>query len=474
MDEIFGEDNFVAELIWSNHEGGGGSDSRHFRIKHEYIVVYSTDYSKLVISQEVILEDDSYSFQDDYLEERGKYKLIKLNSFSIQYSQSLDYEIVSPDGSILLPSENRKKGCWRWSKSKLEWGLQNSFIEFRTNSEGKEWVYTKQYFKVDNNNQPIVRSLPPKGVINQFSSTLARKQLECLFESKVFSYSKPVDLISKLVGLSPEKNAVILDCFAGSGTTGHAVMKLNAEDGGQRQYICVQLPEKLDPKNKNQATACDFLDGIQKPRTIAEITKERLRRAGAKIRQEHPLFHGDLGFKVFKLADSTVAPKHSTYNSRKTFEAQVHNEADKYQEALKNQHRLAYMTQTPPEAIAWEVAIKKGYELTERLVPIMIGNIEGYAIFPPKPEEPLASHLPHLLVIPTGVFTDQEDLLAFTKKLQGVFPTKHLVLWEGLFQGDDANKRSVMDAIKTFKEQLTDRKGVPVIPSQLRIEVIRL
>jgi hypothetical protein len=245
-------------------------------------------------------------------------------------------------------------------------------------------------------------------------------------------------------------------------------MNLNAEDGGNRQYICVQLPEPLDPNNKNQATACEFLDGIHKPRTIAEITKERLRRAGAKIRQEHPLFHGDLGFKVFKLADSTIAPKHSIYTQRADFE----NEARTV--ATQNEHRLLYSTQIDPYAIAWEVAIKHGYELTEDLSPLKLGNLTGYAIFPPKPEERRALHQPKLLVIPTGVLNGKEDIWTFTRDLQGAFPSHHFVLWEGLFQGNDSFKRSVMDAIEAFKDQLTDIKGNPANTEQLRIEVIRL
>jgi adenine-specific DNA-methyltransferase len=97
-----------------------------------------------------------------------------------------------------------------------------------------------------------------------------------------------------------------LDFFAGSGTTGHAVVAQNAADGGNRRYILVQLPEPLDPENKDQKTAADYCDKIGKSRTIAEITKERLRRAAKKIKDEYPLFPGDLGFRVFKLDSSNI------------------------------------------------------------------------------------------------------------------------------------------------------------------------
>src|SRR5690606_25725239 len=101
-------------------------------------------------------------------------------------------------------------------------------------------------------------------------------------------------------------DAVIMDFFAGSGTTGHAVMAQNALDGGRRRYVLVQLPEPLDPENKDQKVAADLCESLGKPRNIAELTKERLRRAAKKIKDENPMFAGDLGFRVFKLDSSNI------------------------------------------------------------------------------------------------------------------------------------------------------------------------
>lgn len=118
---------------------------------------------------------------------------------------------------------------------------------------------------------------------------------------------KPVRLIKQLIKWSSTtSDGIILDFFAGSATTAHAVMQLNAEDSGNRRSIMVQLPEPLDPSNSDQKAASDFCDQLNKPRTIAELTKERLRRAGAKIRSDNPLFAGDLGFRVFKLDSSNI------------------------------------------------------------------------------------------------------------------------------------------------------------------------
>ena len=144
------------------------------------------------------------------------------------------------------------------------------------------------------------------GPFNQEGS----KEMELLLGDGVFSFPKPVGLIAKLLSLTindeKDEDALILDFFAGSGTTGHAVLRQNKDDGGARRYILVQLPEPLDPENKDQKTAAAFCDKLKKPRNLAEVCKERLRRAGKKTREENPMFAGDLGFRVFKLASSNI------------------------------------------------------------------------------------------------------------------------------------------------------------------------
>lgn len=132
-DSVFGEQNFVANLIWSNKEGGGSSDSKLFRIKHEYILVYANNISTIEISGVGIGNEDRYKSSDEYEAIRGKYYLQKLGMGSIQYSQSLDYSIEMPDGTYVTPKENNngKKACWRWSKDKYIWGKQNGFIELK-------------------------------------------------------------------------------------------------------------------------------------------------------------------------------------------------------------------------------------------------------------------------------------------------------------------------------------------------------
>lgn len=235
-DEIFDEKNFVANLIWSNKEGGGSSDSKNFRVKHEYVLVYAKSIDHLGIEGVGISNEERYTQQDKHLKRRGKYYLQKLNQASIQYSTSLDYPIKSPDNTNIYPKQGDKRACWRWSGDKVAWGIKNDFIVFKKDRSGSWQVYSKQYMYVDNEDLPIVRSNRPFGVIDEFSSIQATKLLENIFHKKVFDYPKPYQLIKYLIARHPNKNAVVLDFMAGTGTTGHAVLELN-EDGGNRSFI---------------------------------------------------------------------------------------------------------------------------------------------------------------------------------------------------------------------------------------------
>lgn len=238
--EIFGEQNFVVDLIWSNKEGGGSSDSKLFRIKHEHILCLAKDITKISINGVEISNEERYKEQDEYVNIRGKYYLQKLGMGSIQYSESLDYGITAPDGTIVYPKDNNngRKACWRWSKSKFDWGVNNGFIKIKQ-SKNAWTVYTKQYLKCDNDGNPIDRTQRPPGIIDQYSSTQAAKFLIHIGLDGLFNYSKPLDLIYYLLNRCELKNSTILDFFAGSGTTLHATMQLNKEDGGHRKCILV-------------------------------------------------------------------------------------------------------------------------------------------------------------------------------------------------------------------------------------------
>ena len=300
-EEVFGEDNFIADLVWANKEGGGSSDSKLFRIKHEHILCYAKDACSVEIAGMPVSNEDRYKSVDEFVSTRGKYYLQKLGMGTIQYSQSLDYIIAAPDGSKVTPADNNsgRKACWRWSKQKYNWGLENGFIEIKKDSNGIWTVYTKQYLNCDNEGNIIVRTQRPMGIIDEFSSTQAAKFLESIRLGSVFNYAKPVELISYLCNRVVKSDDIILDFFSGSSTTAHAVMQLNAEDGGHRKFIMVQLPEPCD--EKSEAYKAGY-------KNICEIGKERIRRAGAKIKSEAGLMAQtlDTGFRVFKLDETNM------------------------------------------------------------------------------------------------------------------------------------------------------------------------
>lgn len=297
-DEVLGEHNFVADLIWTNKEGGGSSDSKLFRIKHEHILCYAKEIDKTDIKGVPISNAERYKGTDEYLSERGPFYLQKMGMGSIQYSSSLDYPIETPDGTTIMPSDNNngKKACWRWSKDKFERNKALGFVVIKKDSSSVWTVYTKQYMNCDNEGNIIERTQRPMGVIDEYSSTQASKYLDSI-NLKYFDYSKPKELIAYLIRRIDFNNSLILDFFSGSATTAHAVMQLNAEDGGHRRYICVQLPEET-PED-SEARKAGYI-------TIPEIAKERIRRAGAKIKTDFPLTtqNLDTGFRVYRLDES--------------------------------------------------------------------------------------------------------------------------------------------------------------------------
>ncbi len=308
--EIFGERNFIANIIWTNKEGGGSSDSKLFRIKHEYVICFAKNINHVEIRGIEISNLERYKGKDDFYSIRGPYYLQKLGMGSIQYSASLDYSIQTPDGSYITPSQNNngKKACWRWSKEKFLKNQSNGFVEIKKDSNNVWVVYTKQYLNCDNDGNIINRTQRPMGIIDNYSSTQAAKYIDKLFAASVFDYSKPYQLISYLIKrISSEDDIFVLDFFSGSATTADAVLRLNAEDGGKRKFIMVQLPEKCD--EKREAYKAGY-------KNICDIGKERIRRAGKKILEEKNANSDDLfadnsntldvGFRVLKLDSSNM------------------------------------------------------------------------------------------------------------------------------------------------------------------------
>lgn len=298
MNEIFGEENFVAEMIWQKG-AGTQNDNKFIAINHEYILCFTKqkeaiNFYNLPPSEEML---KNYNLSDEFVIERGKHTLRNLNDFSIGDRPGLHYDIECPDGTILKGVEHR----WRCDIHRFNWRVENKRIVFDKNKEGNWQVFYKQYLfekkeeviKDKNGNLLSYGRIPNSLLANIVFTGDGKKEINELFEDeKPFDYPKPTKLINHLITISTKNDDIILDFFAGSGTTAHALMDLNKEDGGNRKYVCVQLPELTE--EKSEAHKAGY-------KTIAEISKERIRRASNKIQEEIQVEIKNIEVEITKL-----------------------------------------------------------------------------------------------------------------------------------------------------------------------------
>lgn len=282
-DEVFGASNFVAELIWKS-KSGGANDSRFFATDHEYILVYAKSTDSLSIN---IDKNATVTTVYNQKDKKGEYSLDRLDKQSIRYSESLDYEIIDQDGNSYYPKHKdptHPNATWRWGKETVKERFNE--LVFKDGN-----VYTKNYKK----DGSIPRSLL---IEDRFGRTRTGKtDFTNLFEGAYFSAPKPYKLIYFLSDIATSPDSLIIDFFSGSATTAHAVMQLNAEDGGNRKYIMVQIPEPTPEGSEARKAGYN---------TICEIGKERIRRAGNKIKEEVGLMAKklDTGFRVLRVDSS--------------------------------------------------------------------------------------------------------------------------------------------------------------------------
>ena len=317
-DEVFSHDNkcgIISRLMKS-----GGAKGTFFSPNIEYIVVYAKNISLAKSFREPISEEIIKKLYTS-IETQGERKGQKYRPFGL-YQSSLDarpnqrYFIQCPDGTLVIPpgktlpkekidgagvKPDDNDGCWRWSRERYIEERKKGNIEFKESkgvlidSEGKpaKWnIYTKIW--LDDRQE---EGMTPVDLITKWENRQSKKELT---ELKIpFDFAKPTDLIKYLITISQENDSIILDFFSGSATTAHAVMQLNAEDDGNRKFIMVQLPEITDEKSEA------FKAGYK---NICEIGKERIRRAGKKIKEDSPLTteNLDTGFRVLKIDSSNM------------------------------------------------------------------------------------------------------------------------------------------------------------------------
>ena len=293
LDEIFGAENFVANVVW-NHTKQSKNDERYFSRHHNQILIFrkSENLSNFQFERS---EENNRNYGNPDGDPKGDWRAGDVRSPS--FRATLRFPIITPSGKAIEPPENG----WRWSQASVNEKISSGEIVFADNDA----KIVRKIYLADQEGRT-----PENLWLAEFAGTTrqANAELKELFDYIPFDTPKPVSLGQKVLSLmaTATETDIVLDFFAGSGTSGHAVMAQNAVDNGKRRYILVQLPEPLDLLNSDQSAAAEFCDQIDKPRTIAELTKERLRRAGAKVKADNPMFAGDTGFRVFKLDSSNI------------------------------------------------------------------------------------------------------------------------------------------------------------------------
>lgn len=303
-DEILGEENFIDCLIWKKRYGGGAKE-KYLVTLHEYVLFYAKNIHNIdelfvPLSNESI--ERYYTKKDSNYDLRGPYRTHPLEAVkSLDARPNLVFPIPAPDGTEIMP-----KRQWIWSRERVLDSISKGELEFT--QSGSEWIVsTKQYLKDENGEMRLGKAF---SIIEDIYTQHGTNEImELIGSAKAFPFPKPSEFIKKLLSIGTDKHAYVLDFFSGSATTAHAVMKLNAEDGGKRKFIMVQLPEVC--AEGSEAAKAGY-------KNICEIGKERIRRAGDKIKAEienanaqqkigeEPKQVPDIGFRVLKLDDTNM------------------------------------------------------------------------------------------------------------------------------------------------------------------------
>ena len=334
-DEVFGAENFVEQIIWEK-KFSPQNDAKYFSENHDYLICYAKNITELEIKLLPRTEEINARYKNIDNDPRGAWTSGDLLRKDVQ--QSGIYTITTPNGTQYNPPSGRS---WRVSQTKFIEMVADNRIWF--GEDGGNVPRIKRFLsEVQDGTKAISIWKFNEVGHNQEASQELRK----LFDGdSYFDTPKPIRLIVQTLRLTTNSDDLILDFFSGSGTTAHAVMQLNAEDGGNRRFICVQLPEETDEKSEARKAGFD---------TIAEIAKERIRRAGRQI--SDGLQDGseiDTGFKVFKLAESGFK--------------QWRQPADTDAESLQGELSLnidSVLSETSSENLLYELMLRMGLKLT--------------------------------------------------------------------------------------------------------------
>ena len=290
MNEIFGEENFLASFIWKSRQNKDNRSVTGASVDHEYVLCYGNRIRGSARNR------SQYSNPDG--DPRGDWASANMVGIATADRRpNLHYNLIDPETGIIY-------GCpemgWRYDQNTMAKLIAENRILWPKKPDGRP---RRKAFLDDLESDFTGFSTIIGDNIYTHNGT---SDIDDLFGVRVFNFPKPVKLLKELIEQGTQADDIVLDFFAGSGTTAHATMVQNFEDGGSRRFILVQLPEVLDSKNRDQKTAADFCDSIGKLKNIAELTKERLRRASKQVRENNKEFQGDCGFRVYKLASSNI------------------------------------------------------------------------------------------------------------------------------------------------------------------------
>ena len=357
-DEVFGEENFIAQFAW-NCATAGGIRPKFVSKTHEYILTYAKQ--KEILSQfNAPLSPDAIK-QYNKTDEKGTYRekdfLFKNPSNNINQK----YGITCPDGEVIYPKDGY---IYRFVRETFDEALKDDTVVFKKTQTGPvclkdgsqaNWnIYIKKYL---GEGTGCPSSFLPKDLISIYN--VGTQCVQNLFDGKrVFENVKPVDLINYFLQIITKDDDIILDFFSGSATTAHAIMQLNAEDGGKRQFIMVQLPELTDEKSEA------FKAGYK---NICEIGKERIRRAGSKIKEQNA--DVDVGFKVLKLDTSNLVKWDDTPT----------DDTEALKERFDTMIKSLKFDRTELDVV-YEVMLKLGVPVTEKVFEKQINGRKVYSI----------------------------------------------------------------------------------------------
>lgn len=395
-DEVFGENNFIACVVWERAFAPVNL-KKHFSESHDYILIYAKNINELICKGFKRNDETNNRYSNHDNDPRGVWTS---GDFSVGPAvESNIYKIVTPSGRECYPPNGRS---WRVSEEKFKEMLEDNRVWF---GEGGNNTPRQKRFLSEVKSSITPMTIWKYGEVGHTQD--ATKKLKELFENvHTFDYSKTVDLIKRCIELYTENHSTILDFFSGSATTAHAVMQLNAEDGGNRKYIMVQLPQLCDEKTEA------YKNGYK---NICEIGKERIRRAGQKIKEENKdkerIENLDIGFRVFKLDSSNFSKWDIDLSDSLEIEKVLKNN----KEIIAGRNEIDAM---------FEILIKNGFALTEKIYSL---NIDGYNFYhteqdnliivsfdeniPIEVIEKAIKYLPKKIILTMSAFKDTSEMI---------------------------------------------------------------